>query len=125
MRKEFTEQYIARYGHGMQAVKPEIVSLHVAAFARTPRPSLEQVVRQPEGGAAVARSRPVYFAEEGRQVDTAVYSRAALPVGFSAAGPAVIEEYGSTTVVGPDDRFGVGSLGEIRIDVAPARRKAA
>ena len=41
-----------------------------------------------------------------------------LGAGFSAAGPAVIEEYGSTTVVWPEDRFEVGDLREIRLQCA-------
>jgi N-methylhydantoinase A len=41
--------------------------------------------------------------------------RETLPRGFAANGPAVIEDYGSTIVVEPEDRFVVGSLGEITI----------
>ena len=40
-----------------------------------------------------------------------------LPPGFKAEGPALIEEYGSTTLIWPGDRFEVGAFGEIRIDV--------
>jgi N-methylhydantoinase A len=46
---------------------------------------------------------------------TPVLTRDRLPVGTKAAGPAIIEEYGSTTVVWPSDRFEIGALGEIRI----------
>ena len=35
--------------------------------------------------------------------------------GFAANGPAMIEEYGSTTLVWPGDRFEIGELHEIRI----------
>jgi N-methylhydantoinase A/oxoprolinase/acetone carboxylase beta subunit len=38
-----------------------------------------------------------------------------LEPGFGASGPAVIEEYGSTTVIWPGDRFEIGALHEIRI----------
>jgi len=51
---------------------------------------------------------------------TTIWRRAELPEGFAAGGPAVIEEYGSTTLVGPRDRFSVGRLGEIRIDIDAA-----
>ena len=37
-------------------------------------------------------------------------------------GPAVIEEYGSTTLIGPGDRFEVGRLGELRISIRPRER---
>jgi N-methylhydantoinase A len=60
----------------------------------------------------------VFFPERGARTDTPVHQRSDLPAGFEARGPAVIEEYGSTTVVGPDDRFSVGRLGEIHIRFA-------
>lgn len=61
--------------------------------------------------------RRVYFPERGRRVETPVYRRSELPVGFAMKGPAIIEEYGSTTVIGPDDELEIGRLGEIRISV--------
>jgi N-methylhydantoinase A len=51
-------------------------------------------------------------------VEADVFDRYALPLGFAASGPAVIEEYGSTTIVPPGDRFEIGTLGEIRIAIA-------
>jgi N-methylhydantoinase A len=48
-----------------------------------------------------------------------------LPEGFSIKGPAIIEEYSSTTVVSPQDTLTVGRLGELRISCAPALRKGA
>jgi N-methylhydantoinase A len=51
-------------------------------------------------------------------VDADVYDRYALEPGFSAIGPAVLEEYGSTTVVWPGDRFTIGTFYEVRIDCA-------
>jgi N-methylhydantoinase A len=47
--------------------------------------------------------------------------RSALAPGFSGKGPAVIEEYGSTTLIWPDDKFEIGKLGEIRITIAASR----
>ena len=46
-----------------------------------------------------------------------VYERTTLAPGFKAEGPALIEEYGSTTLVWPGDRFEIGELGEIRIQI--------
>jgi N-methylhydantoinase A len=64
-----------------------------------------------------AGRRPVYFAEGGGRMDGLVYQRRELPAGFEGRGPALIEEYGSTTVVGPNDHFEIGPLGEIRIQI--------
>jgi N-methylhydantoinase A len=54
-------------------------------------------------------------------VEAPVWSRQDLPAGFELTGPAVIEEYGSTTLLGPGDAARVGCLGEIAIRIAPAR----
>ena len=51
---------------------------------------------------------------------TPVYDRYSLGAGFSAEGPAIVEEYGSTTVVWPGDRFTVGTFGELQIDCSGA-----
>jgi N-methylhydantoinase A len=48
-------------------------------------------------------------------VETRIYDRDGLAPGFTADGPAVIEEYGSTTLVWPGDRFEIGPMREIRI----------
>ena len=53
--------------------------------------------------------RPVFF--DGSWRETPVYDRAVLPAGFSATGPLVVEEFGSTTVVFPDQSLSVDRHG--------------
>jgi len=71
--------------------------------------------------AGAPQTRPVYFgqgqATAADMITTTIYERAALAPGFKAQGPALIEEYGSTTLIWPGDRFEVGTLSEIRIQV--------
>ena len=64
--------------------------------------------------------RKVYFSNSETRVSTPVFEREKLPVGFEADGPAIVEEFGSTTVIGPRDRLRVGELGEMTISVASA-----
>jgi N-methylhydantoinase A/oxoprolinase/acetone carboxylase beta subunit len=54
-------------------------------------------------------------------LETAVFDRYALAPGTSGDGPALLEEYGSTTLVWPGDRFTIGDLHEIRIECAVER----
>ena len=63
------------------------------------------------GGTTPARKsvRPVYF--DGAFRDTPIYDRAVLPPGFWLDGPAVVEEFGSTTVVFPDQHLDVDPHG--------------
>jgi len=114
----FFRTYKATYGHVIENGEAEIVSLHAVASATTPKPQIDDfgVAVGIERNAPV-RSRMVYFATANRNLATAVYARDQLPPGFSAVGPAVIEEYGSTTILGPQDKFEIGRLGEIRISV--------
>ena len=113
----FNREYQRRYGHSNAKAKLEFVALHSTAMLEIRRPELARLAGKANGkGALAERSRPVYFADEGEHLATRVYDRYALPAGFGAAGPAIIEEYGSSTLVGPRDRFVIGTLGEIRIE---------
>jgi len=118
LRRAFHRIYRDRYGHVIETAPVEFVSLTCVAAAQLPRPDIAQLAYAPAADSAVvSRRRQIYFPEAGRHLDTAVYSRSALPIGFRGEGPAVIEEYGSTTIVGPNDCFEVGRLGELRIAI--------
>jgi N-methylhydantoinase A len=115
----FHDIYRHRYGHASESAPTEIVSLHCAVSIATAQPPIRGLAGElpttpPEQG----RTRSVYFSNVAEPIESAVYARESLPIGFGAAGPAVIEEYGSTTLVGPTDQFEVGLLGEIRIVLA-------
>lgn len=114
----FQGVYKNRYGLANPDAKAEVVSVHSVAIAKTPRPDIKRLavtghlVNNP-----ITTSRNIYFSECRKQLETTVYDRVTLPRGFAAHGPAVIEEYGSTTVVSPYDSFEVGVLGELKIQV--------
>jgi len=122
LRSRFLTLYRERYGHAMERAPTECVSLHCAIRARTDRPDIRGLAGElpasppPESG---IRRRPVLFPNATAPVQAKVFDRAALPVGFGSDGPVVIEEYGSTTLVAPGDRFEIGLLGEIRISIQP------
>ncbi len=77
--------------------KVELVNFRVSGFGLIEHARLPKL--QSVGNVIPAKkaSRRVYFA--GAWAETAVYGRAALPPGCRIEGPAVIEEFGSTTVV--------------------------
>jgi N-methylhydantoinase A len=120
LKDRFLTGYKARYGHVDPSNAVELVGVRSTASATLLGPDLERL--NPAAGASGTprpTHRQVYFSDIGRAVETAVYRRATLPIGFAASGPALIEEYGSTTLVGPRDRFEVGRLGEIHIHISP------
>ena len=53
------------------------------------------------------RARNAYFPESGGYIDTPVYDRYALAPGAGFAGPAIVEERESTTIIGPGARVRV------------------
>jgi N-methylhydantoinase A len=89
--------------------KVELVNFCVSGFGLIERPDLPKLAAR--GGATPARKsmRPVYF--DGAFRDTPVYDRAALAPGLLLDGPAVIEEFGSTTVVFPSQHLDVDPHG--------------
>ena len=115
IRLAFERDYKRRYGHADAKTAAEFQALHLSAFARLQQPEIGRLPR------AAAKSRPaqlrkIYIESAGGWLDAQIFRRDALEPGFSAVGPAVIEEYGSTTLVWPGDRFEIGALHEIRID---------
>jgi N-methylhydantoinase A len=90
------------------AQKVEFVNFCVSGFGLIERPQLPKL--DATGGPAVpSAQRPVYF--DGAFQDTPVYRRAALAPGAGIIGPAVVEEFGSTTVVFPGQRLDVDPHG--------------
>jgi N-methylhydantoinase A len=118
LRIRFFETYERRYGRADRDGVVELIGLRVTAKATVNGPELGALHRAPRDGLGRPHGhRPVYFASTGRWHETPVYTRYALPIGSRLVGPGVIEEFGATTVIGPDDRLTVGSVGELQIDV--------
>ena len=94
----FHRIYEERYTH-VDEGPVEAVAFRVSTYGLTAKPQLPRL--PPMGGAtpALLATRPVVF--EGRSVDTCLYRREAFAVGACVAGPAIIEEEGSTTLVPP------------------------
>ena len=114
IRAAFERDYKRRYGHADAKAPAEFQALHLSAFARLKQPEIARLPR------AAAKSQPalirkIYIGNAGGWLDGQIFHRDALEPGFSATGPAVIEEYGSTTLVWPGDRFEIGALHEITI----------
>ncbi|MGL4291274.1 MAG: hydantoinase/oxoprolinase family protein [Phreatobacter sp.] len=117
LRGAFEAGYGKRFGRTLgDDFAPEIVGLRVTAENPGDRPDL--VLLAP---AAAAGARPVPVTHRplhlrpGGWVDAPVWRRDVLPAGFTLTGPAVIEEYGSTTLIGAGDVATIGALGEIAI----------
>jgi N-methylhydantoinase A len=116
VREAFERDYKRRYGHADAKAAAEFQALHLSAFARLRRPEISRLPRAPAH--TQAAERRVYLGTAGGWIDAQIFDRDSMEPGFTDSGPAVIEEYGSTTVVWPKDRFEIGALREIRIHCA-------
>ena len=66
---------------------------------------------------ALVEHRPVWF--EGRAHDCPVWDREGLPERAELHGPAIVEEFGATTVVPPGWRGAMDSQGNLRFEREP------
>ena len=89
--------------------KVELVNFCVSGFGLIDRPQLPRIGEQGDAAAARRSVRPVYF--DGAFCNTPVYDRAALRAHARLQGPAIIEEFGSTTVVFPQQELTVDAHG--------------
>ncbi|HEX4521524.1 MAG TPA: hydantoinase/oxoprolinase family protein [Gaiellaceae bacterium] len=103
----FHAEHDRTYGFSAETEPVECVSLRLTTVGRIAKPPLREL--DPGAAPEPKESRPVYFAESQGYVDCPIYDRYALPAGARLRGPAIVEEFDSTTVLHP----GYG----IRVDV--------
>ena len=116
---DFEGIYKKRYGHANQNNPIEILGIRLVAGADIPKPELSDLFKtRVKGQAPQCSHRSIYFPQPTGRIDTPIWQRDDLAPGFSTAGPALIEEYSSTTVLYPGDLAMIGELGEIIITFA-------
>jgi N-methylhydantoinase A len=94
----------------------EIISWRVVVSGPVPEFSLQQADAQTDSGDAKKGQRLVCFDSESGFTETIVYDRALLESGFTASGPAIVEERESTLVVPPDFTLSLHTSGNLILD---------
>ncbi|MFO1283231.1 MAG: hydantoinase/oxoprolinase family protein [Burkholderiales bacterium] len=116
----FFAVYAERYGHTKRVAPTEIVNIRAMAVGAIEKADLARLsppAANPDSDAdGVLSRRQVYFRESG-WIECPVYDRYRLAVGAQVPGPAIVEELGATTVVGPRDRFRVDAQHNLVVDV--------
>jgi N-methylhydantoinase A len=117
IKRHFDDMHAQRYGTSAPDERAEIVSLRSTVTGLMRKPPQRKIARGKKAppAAASAGKRQVYFA--GRFHATPTFRRAALLAGNRISGPALIEEYASTTVLMPGDMMEVDALGNLVISV--------
>lgn len=101
--KAFHVVHAQRYGYDAQDSDIELVTFRIEATVKVPQATLPR--HTTEGNslpATPAASRQVYLPELEDRIDCLVYRRSELYAGQRIAGPCIIEQYDSTTLVLPD-----------------------
>lgn len=117
LRARFNEEHARAYGYSAMSEPVEFVNLRLTATGAIAKPVLRTKTTGGAGADAAQKSvRPVYFHECGGYAECPVYERERLPAGSVVGGPAIVEEFDSTTVIHPGfrarvDRFGILHLG--------------
>jgi N-methylhydantoinase A len=111
----FHDAYERRYGNRFEYVPVQGVSYRVELVIGSEK--VEFTASEPSGEPMPPPRRSVRIRHlEGDGVDAAEYTRDSLPIGASFAGPAVIREGLSTTLVCPGQNARIGRFGEIVIE---------
>ncbi len=116
MAAQFHDLHQRRYGFASETRALEVVNVRVRMVNATEafEPATE-ALREGDGSHARIGARPVYF--DGSFQETRIYDRDLLLPGDAFAGPAIISEYSSATVLPPGDVLRVDGLRNLVIEV--------
>jgi N-methylhydantoinase A len=111
----FHRQHLGAYGHSSPGATVELVNARLTAYGLVPRPSSERHrgAAAALDGALVAR-RTVWF--DGAPRDCPIWDRERLPERAPIGGPAIVEEFGATTIVPPGWRGAADEHGNLRFE---------
>jgi N-methylhydantoinase A len=118
IRTAFDQLYEQRYAHHSPEEPVEMVNIRLGAIGK--RPKLNFPSLAPSGAAAPVRERAVYFTSASKPLAAKIYRRETLGAGAQIAGPALIQEHGTTTVLFEHDRCQVADSGELIVAVGDA-----
>jgi N-methylhydantoinase A len=105
------------YGYDLPGRAIEVVNCRLQAVGKVPKAPLRELNGSGALDEARVGKRSIYHGAAFGWVDTPVYARAKLGAGTEIAGPAVIEEMSSTTLLNPGQRARVGRIGNLVIKV--------
>jgi N-methylhydantoinase A len=115
----FHDRHRRLYGFALVETPVEVVTLRVRATGRMPRPA---ALVAANGHKGADRGRPagqwhrLYRADRGRFEDCALYGRDTLAPAQSIVGPAVIEQFDTTTLVPPGFAASVDAAGNLVLE---------
>jgi N-methylhydantoinase A len=124
--EEFHQAHDRAYGYTATDEPVEFVNLRLGALGRIAKPRMREVGKK-HGDATAAQkaTRQVYFMESGGFVACPIYDRYHLFADAILLGPAVVEEFDSTTVIHPGYRAVVDRFGNLLISKSSSEDRMA
>jgi N-methylhydantoinase A len=118
IRAGFDEIHDRRYGHKATSEAVEIVNIRLTATGKRERSRFPEL--PPATTDALIAHRHVIFDDSLEGIECPIYDRERLGPGARISGPAVIQEYASTTVLFPGDEMQVAASGEMIVTIGAA-----
>jgi N-methylhydantoinase A len=117
IKRQFDAVHEVRYGYASPDESAEVVSLRLSVVGVVAKPNLTKIRKTKRNAPddAMIDVRPVEFGVHGGRIDAPTYDRGKLLAGHKIAGPALIQEYASTTVLLPGDECRVDEFGNLDI----------
>ena len=119
LRARFDAAHQRAYGYAAPDVEVQLLNLRLAVVYPLERPRLPALAAG-EGRAPTGETRKIYSTLTRDLLEYRVLARASLRAGDRVAGPAAIEEAGTTTLLEPGDELRVDGNACLVIDVAKA-----
>ncbi|MCI9869866.1 hydantoinase B/oxoprolinase family protein [Arthrobacter humicola] len=122
----FHDAHFEEYGHRFKNGTVEVINIRVEASALMDDLPTPEAIKSGSLDDALVETRPVTFEQDGKPVtlDTGFYDRDRMGVGITFTGPAIIEQYDSTTVIPPGFSGAVDAAGNLVIDCPAATQSA-
>jgi len=117
--ESFHNKHEAIYGYSMREENVELVNARVMAIGIVTKPRLaeQRLFDEEPSKEALLTTRDVFFEKYNNYVKCPIFIREKLHFGNQISGPAVIEQYDSTTVIYPDWKAKVDKFGNILLKI--------
>jgi N-methylhydantoinase A len=118
LRQRFDLQHEHAHGHKAESEPVELVSLRLVSLGMVPQAKLSPAAATgTKVEAARTGERKIFFGREHGLLDCVIYRRDLLEPGHQIAGPAVIEQLDTTTVIHPEQEAVVDTYRNLIVKV--------
>ena len=116
LAKAFESAYWNRFEVALPEIRPVLVNVHTAVLGKRPAVQLRHLAGDQSDQGDSSKPRDVWF--QSGVVTTPVLARTSLAIDGELAGPMIIEQLDTTTVLPPDCKVTTDASGNLIITVA-------